>query len=192
MKTETVPGLMRKIRQTKSPLLPQITVRTAPGNRSRGLLQAGHLVFRAALGKSGTTVFKREGDGGTPVARMKILRGFRRSRRVRFAPSVLPLSPIGKDDLWCDQPGHAAYNRPVKAPFGFGHEVMTRQDGLYDICLVLDWNIRSRKRYAGSAIFFHLNHPGYMPTAGCISISRRDMLRLLPFIGKGTVLRVMK
>jgi len=68
---------------------------------------------------------------------------------------------------------------------------MMRADGLYDICLVLDWNITSRKRHGGSAIFFHLIKPGYEPTAGCIAVSLPDMKRLIRFMRKGTVVRVL-
>ena len=53
-------------------------------------------------------------------------------------------------------------------------------DELYDICIVLDWNVSCRKRNGGSAIFFHLIRPGYEPTAGCVALSRRDMWRILP------------
>jgi L,D-peptidoglycan transpeptidase YkuD (ErfK/YbiS/YcfS/YnhG family) len=68
---------------------------------------------------------------------------------------------------------------------------MRRADGLYDICLVLDWNIASRRRYRGSAIFFHLIRPGYEPTEGCVAISLKDMRRLLPFLRQGTEVRVL-
>jgi L,D-peptidoglycan transpeptidase YkuD (ErfK/YbiS/YcfS/YnhG family) len=33
--------------------------------------------------------------------------------------------------------------------------------------------------------------PGYEPTAGCVAIHPRDMRRLLPFIRRGTVVRVV-
>ena len=79
----------------------------------------------------------------------------------------------------------------MKAPFKPSHEEMQRADELYDICLVLDWNITSRKRHGGSAIFFHLIRPGYQPTAGCVAVHPRDMKRLLPFLRKGTLVRVM-
>ena len=64
-------------------------------------------------------------------------------------------------------------------------------DALYDICLVLDWNVTSRRRNKGSAIFFHLIRPGYEPTAGCVAITRRDMLRILPHLRRRTVVRVL-
>jgi L,D-peptidoglycan transpeptidase YkuD (ErfK/YbiS/YcfS/YnhG family) len=68
---------------------------------------------------------------------------------------------------------------------------MMRGDGLYDICLVLDWNIRDRRRNRGSAIFFHLIRPGYEPTAGCIAVSLPNMRRLLAHMRKGSVVRVL-
>ncbi|MDZ7600693.1 MAG: L,D-transpeptidase family protein, partial [Hoeflea sp.] len=43
----------------------------------------------------------------------------------------------------------------------------------------------------GSAIFLHLARPGYRPTEGCIALSRRDMLRLMPFLRRGTTVRVV-
>jgi len=93
--------------------------------------------------------------------------------------------------LWCDQPDHPSYNRLVKAPFRPSHEEMIRADGLYDICLVLDWNTTARRRHRGSAIFFHLIKPGYQPTAGCIAVSLRDMQRLIRFMRKGTAVQVI-
>lgn len=76
-------------------------------------------------------------------------------------------------------------------PFKPGHELLKRDDSLYDICIVLDWNITSRRRNHGSAIFFHLARPGYEPTAGCVALKMRDMMRLLPHLKKGTILRVL-
>lgn len=169
-----------------------IRVRRAPLHTSRAILQAGPLTFPAALGRSGTTVFKREGDGGTPVGSMRIFGGYRRADRIRVAKAGLPLRSTCARDLWCDEARHASYNRAVQAPFKASHEEMMREDDVYDICLVLDWNITRRQRHHGSAIFFHLTQPGYTPTAGCIAISRRHMLRLLPFLKRGTRVIVEK
>ena len=168
-----------------------VTVRSAPGNPRRGLLSYGGITVPAALGRSGRTAFKREGDGATPIAAMRLLHGFYRSDRVMSPRTGLSMRRIGKEMLWCDQPDHQSYNRLVRAPLRVSHEEMKRDDGLYDICLVLDWNITSRRRYRGSAIFFHLIKPGYQPTAGCIAISLKDMRRLLPFLRRGTEVRVL-
>jgi L,D-peptidoglycan transpeptidase YkuD (ErfK/YbiS/YcfS/YnhG family) len=168
-----------------------ITVRTAPQDRRRAIVSFGGITVQAAIGRSGPTAFKREGDGATPIASMRILYGFVRGERVRVPPTALPMRHIRKDMLWCDQPEHPAYNSLVKAPFRPSHEEMMRADGLYDICLVLDWNITSRRRHRGSAIFFHLIKPGYQPTAGCIAVSLADMKRLIRYLRKGTVVRVL-
>ncbi|MBA4786074.1 MAG: L,D-transpeptidase family protein [Rhizobiales bacterium] len=168
-----------------------VTVRSASGNACRGIVSFGGITVPAALGRSGRTALKREGDGATPIAVMRLLYGFTRGDRVQALRTSLPMRRISRDMLWCDQPEHPSYNRLVRAPFRSSYEDMMRQDGLYDICLVLDWNITSRRRYRGSAIFFHLIKPGYPPTAGCVAISLKDMRRLIPFLRRGTIVRVL-
>ncbi|MGO8078136.1 hypothetical protein AB9F41_38040, partial [Rhizobium leguminosarum] len=56
---------------------------------------------------------------------------------------------IRPDMLWCDKSDSASYKRLVRAPFSPSHEEMRSSDGLYDICLVMDWNISSRARNRG-------------------------------------------
>ena len=158
-------------------------VRTAPGQRCRGLLQFGAMVLPCALGRSGISSFKREGDGCTPRAAMTVLYAYRAGRLAPRAP--LPMHPATARDGWCDQSGHACYNRPVRLPHPARHETLLREDGLYDVCIVLDWNLRERRHGRGSAIFLHLARPGYAPTEGCIALSRRDMARLVPLLRKG-------
>ncbi|WP_052640482.1 L,D-transpeptidase family protein [Pseudorhizobium banfieldiae] len=168
-----------------------VTVRAAPGSSRRGLVSFSGVTVPAALGRSGRTAFKREGDGATPIANMRLLYGFTRGDRMKSVQTALPMRRIRNDMLWCDQPDHPSYNRLVRAPFRPSHEEMMRQDGLYDICLVLDWNVTSRRRHRGSAIFFHLIRPGYQPTAGCVAVSLRDMQRLLPHLRRGTIIRIL-
>ncbi|MGY5809673.1 L,D-transpeptidase family protein [Rhizobium sp. LEGMi198b] len=182
---------MQKARAGGRRTVSTIVVRPAPGKSTRALVQIGPLTVPAAIGRSGRSVLKREGDGATPIAAMKLLYGFTRGDHVRFLRTSLPIRRIRKSMLWCDQPEDANYNRLVKAPFKPSHEEMLRHDGLYDICLVLDWNIRSRQRHRGSAIFFHLIRPGYEPTAGCVAVDLRDMRRILPLLRKGTTIRVV-
>lgn len=169
-----------------------IVVRPKPGNRSKGLMHVGGTVFPCALGRGGITANKREGDGGTPLAAMRILGGY--FRRDHFPPrgSRLKMSPITSDLGWCEVPADRNYNRPVKMPYGASHERMLRDDRLYDACLVLDWNIRPRLRGRGSAIFFHLARPDFTPTAGCVAVTHAVMRRLLPLLSRHTVLTVKR
>lgn len=169
-----------------------IVVRTAPGSRSRGILQAGPLRLRCALGRSGTTARKREGDGGTPIASMRLLAAYAPPRLPGPRPRLrLPTRRTRDTDGWCDAPCHASYNRPVRLPLAASAEEMRRADRLYDTVVVLDWNLLSRRRYGGSAIFLHVAREGYRPTEGCVALHPRDLLRLAPFLRSDVRLRVL-
>ena len=168
-----------------------INVRPRPGNRFQGLVNVEGVVFRCALGKTGISAFKREGDGATPLGRLRLLGGYVRGERHPARRSGLALILIRADMGWCDAPADANYNRPVRLPFRASHEKLLRGDRLYDFCIVLDWNIRPRRRNGGSAIFLHLARPGFQPTEGCIALQRRAMLRLLPHLSRRTVLHIL-
>ena len=166
----------------KSHALPPIIVRRKAGTATGALLSVQSLVFPAELGRSGRAMLKREGDGSTPLGSMKIIRGFYRADRLRLPPTSLPMAPIRRDMGWCDAPDHACYNSLVRLPLAASHEKMLRDDRLYDICLVLDWNFSQRRRHRGSAIFWHLSHESGRPTEGCIAIAPQAMLQLLPML----------
>lgn len=168
-----------------------LMVRPAPLKISRAIVQFGHLTFPAAIGRNGRTVLKREGDGKSPISIIRLLHGFYRGDRNTGVTTALPMQRTQKSMLWCDEPRDANYNRLVKAPFAPSHEEMMRKDGLYNVCLVLDWNITSRSRNRGSAIFMHLIRPGYEPTAGCVALHPRDMRRILPHLRKGMKIRIL-
>jgi L,D-peptidoglycan transpeptidase YkuD (ErfK/YbiS/YcfS/YnhG family) len=137
--------------------------------------------FRCALGRAGVVPAerKREGDGGTPTGLLPLRRLHYRADRVKLPPSPLPRAPIAPDDLWCDAPTHASYNRLVRKPFDASHEEMWRADELYDIVGELGWIDAPVVPWHGSAIFLHLARPDYGPTAGCVALVRADLLEVL-------------
>ena len=126
-----------------------VVVRPAPGKKSRAIVRLGAITVPAAIGRSGRTILKREGDGATPITSMRLISGFRRGERNGRLVTPIALRRIRPDMLWCDQPDNASYNRLVRAPFKASHEEMRRSDMLYDVCLVMDWNITSRARHRG-------------------------------------------
>lgn len=170
----------------------ELTVRRSPGKPGQGLINAGGTVFACALGRGGISAIKREGDGATPLASMRVLSGYFRTGRLRARPTRLAMAPIRGDLGWCDLPQDRNYNRPVRLPYPASHETMLRKDGLYDHCLVLDWNIRPRRRHRGSAIFLHLARPGFKSTEGCVAVTPTVMARLLAGMSARTVLRVTR
>nr|WP_189490474.1 L,D-transpeptidase family protein [Limoniibacter endophyticus] len=167
-----------------------IIVRQKPGNRSRGILAIGGQCFPCSLGRGGVVSRKREGDGGTPLARMRVLYGFFREGRGGLAPSLISVSRVSPAEGWCDAPTDRNYNRKVRLPYRASHEMMQRSDHLYDIGLVLDWNISMRKRNTGSAIFLHLAQQDFKPTEGCIAVTRPVMNRLLRLISRESYIEV--
>lgn len=173
-------------------MISTVTVHRAPGHRQRGLLVGGPRVLPCALGRGGPGVLKREGDGVTPAGGpLRPLWGYWRADRGPRPTTALRMIPTRAGDGWCDAPTHPAYNRPVRLPFAASHETMWRTDALYDICIVLDWNMEpGRARDRGSAIFAHLAKDGYPPTEGCIALARRDMVWLLARIDRRTQMSV--
>ncbi|MDJ0612563.1 MAG: L,D-transpeptidase family protein, partial [Rhizobiaceae bacterium] len=145
-----------------------INVRRKPfGPVHSGLLSYADKCIPCSLGRSGVKTTKREGDGATPAGSFQILYGYRRSDRGQTLFSQLPMFPINEDDGWCDDANHPNYNQPVKLPVPNSHEKMMRNDRLYDVCLVLDYNIDPCAKNLGSAIFFHLTREDHGPTEGC-------------------------
>jgi L,D-peptidoglycan transpeptidase YkuD (ErfK/YbiS/YcfS/YnhG family) len=70
----------------------------------------------------------------------------------------------------------------VRHPYRASAERLWRDDGLYDLLVVIDHNERPRKRGCGSAIFMHVARPGFLPTEGCIALRRADLLRLVSLL----------
>lgn len=161
----------------------RITVISSPREPSRGILRCGPLTLPCALGRSGVTHLKREGDGATPAGRHRLLYLYYRRDQLPRPATALRARPLRLDDGWCEDAEHGRYNSAIRLPSSAGHETMWRGDRLYDIVGVLDWNMRPRVSRRGSAIFLHLCRPGYAPTAGCIALALADLRRLLAAAG---------
>ena len=153
----------------------------------KGLLFAGRRL-PCTHGRGGIRKDKREGDLATPSGLHRITGLLFRPDRI--AAHTLPrwATPIRPGDLWCDDPQSPAYNHLVRAPFAARHEVLRRADPLYDLVLTTDWNWPLAVPSAGSAIFIHTwRRPG-APTAGCLGLSRADLLWLAARIVPQTAL----
>lgn len=143
-----------------------------------------------AIGRSGISGRKREGDGATPVARMALVAVLWRPDRMAPPTTLLPRRAIRHTDGWSDAAFDANYNRPVQRPYRKSHEAMCREDALYDIVVVLDWNYTRRLQGRGSAIFLHLARPGFKPTEGCIAVRLADMRWILARVGRRATIEV--
>jgi L,D-peptidoglycan transpeptidase YkuD (ErfK/YbiS/YcfS/YnhG family) len=172
----------------------QISVYLRSVSRSHGILRAGHLIMPCVIGRTGLMAKKREGDGATPRGQWPIRQAFFRADRLAVRPSTrLRLTAISRRDGWCDAPSDRNYNRPVRHPYSASAERLWREDGLYDIVIVVGHNDLPRARGGGSAIFIHVAGQGphaMLPTEGCVALGLADLKRLLALIDSHTRLSV--
>ena len=161
---------------------------------SDGRFALGGRAVRCALGRGGVVAAadKREGDGASPLGAWPIRRVLYRPDRAPKPITALPLAALSPDDGWCDAPGDAAYNRPVKRPYPASHEALWREDGVYDLIVVLGHNDDPPVPGLGSAIFLHLAREGYAPTEGCVALSRPDLESLLAMAGPDARLEIRR
>jgi L,D-peptidoglycan transpeptidase YkuD (ErfK/YbiS/YcfS/YnhG family) len=141
--------------------------------------------YRCALGKNGVTQDKREGDGKTPLGSFVLHRILFRPDKLAAPASELPDSPLSPQQGWCDAPTHALYNQQVRLPFEDSHEKLWREDGLYDVIVVLGHNDSPAIPYLGSAIFLHVASPDYQGTEGCVALALPDLLKILAEVRPG-------
>ena len=151
-----------------------------------GYLKYRSLKFRCALGKSGIGNKKMEGDNITPRGIFKIIKIYYRKDRLKKLSSKFTLIKIKKNIGWCDDPKSRKYNQPITLPNKYSHEVLYRKDNIYDLILVLNYNIRPTIKNRGSAIFIHVAKKNYKKTAGCIAIKKNDLISLVKEINKNT------
>ena len=132
----------------------------------------------------------QEGDGKTPLGSYRFRFGLYRPDRLPRPPSPLTFRPLRNDDGWCDDPHHPAYNRFIKRPFDGSHEQLWREDGAYDLILVMNHNDSPPQPGLGSAVFWHIAQPDDRQTLGCIALDPETMIRLLPSIQTGTACEI--
>jgi L,D-peptidoglycan transpeptidase YkuD (ErfK/YbiS/YcfS/YnhG family) len=140
---------------------------------------SGLRTVKCALGYSGLSAEKREGDGATPVGRFPLRRVLYRADRLSLPALALPVAVIDPGDGWCDDPASPDYNRQVRLPISARHEHLWRMDALYDIVVVIGHNDDPPVPGAGSAIFLHVASADYRPTEGCVAVAREDLMALL-------------
>ena len=163
-----------------------IRINAAAGDPCRGWLTADGQTLSIALGRGGIRANKREGDGGTPKGTFRPRQLWWRADRHPRPRTFLPVRAIRPEDAWCEDPQSRHYNQPVRLEPGCGGDRLTRDDHLYDFIVEIDHNSSPRIAGRGSAVFLHLARENFGPTAGCVSMTKSAMLRLLARLGPET------
>lgn len=141
----------------------------------------GSYRFRCAIGSGGILAAstKREGDGATPAGVWPMREVLYRADRLPLPVTSLPIRPLQQNDGWCDESSDKHYNQYVRHPYPASAEHLWRDDHLYDLVVVLGHNDRPVRPGAGSAIFLHIASPEFLPSAGCVTLQKEDLLTVL-------------
>lgn len=119
----------------------------------------------------------REGMGKTPTGTFTMGRVF----GIRSNPGCkLPYTQIRSEHYWVDDPSSRYYNKFVNStkvtPDWSSAEHLIDYSGAYDYAVAINYNSRCIPG-KGSAIFLHCMTNG--PTAGCVSVPRSAMIKIL-------------
>jgi L,D-peptidoglycan transpeptidase YkuD (ErfK/YbiS/YcfS/YnhG family) len=144
----------------------------------------------AAVGRGGVRANKREGDSATPARTYPLVFGLYREDRLRPPPSRLPMRPLAPHDAWVDDPADSRYNRLVALPYPARTERLWRDDQIYDLVVVIGYNMEPVIAGAGSAIFLHIARPSFSATEGCIAVGREVLTDLIPLLGPGSTITI--
>jgi L,D-peptidoglycan transpeptidase YkuD (ErfK/YbiS/YcfS/YnhG family) len=158
--------------------------------KKSGYLKYKNFKFRCALGKGGIKQKEREGDFITPKGKFKLIKIYYRSDRIKRINSTLKKIKIKKNMGWCDDVSSNYYNKQIKINKKISHEKLHRKDNVYDIIVVLNYNLNPIIRGKGSAIFLHVAKKNYNKTQGCIALKKDELLTLISKIKKDTQIRI--
>ena len=145
---------------------------------------------KCAVGKRGIGLKKKEGDLITPIGEFRIKYILYRKDRVKKIQSKLKMVIIKKNMGWCNDPASKNYNRMINLPFSTSYERLFRKENIYDIILVLDYNMNPIKKNKGSAIFIHIAKKNYKKTEGCIAIKKIELLKIIKEIKINTKVKI--
>ena len=127
---------------------------------------------------------KIEGDLKTPTGYYPITFAFGKKNDLE---SRLDFIEIGRNHIWVSDTASDAYNTIVvdndgKYSNNQVNEKLFRNDDLYDYAIVIDYNINPVVKGKGSAIFMHIQRSENHRTAGCISLSKEDIVNLIEWL----------
>jgi L,D-peptidoglycan transpeptidase YkuD (ErfK/YbiS/YcfS/YnhG family) len=146
--------------------------------------------FRCALGKAGIGNKKKEGDNITPKGLYKIVKIYYRQDRIKKIASKFELIKITKNIGWCDDPNSEKYNKIINLPTKYSYEKLYRKDNVYDLILVLNYNMDPVIKKKGSAIFIHVAKKNYQSTQGCIALKKNNLMKLISKINKNIKIKI--
>ena len=145
---------------------------------------------KCSIGKRGIGHKTKEGDLITPKGKYTIKYILYRKDRVKKIQTKIKTIVIRNNMGWCDDPKSKNYNQLIKLPSVFGHEKLFKKENVYDIILVLNYNMKPIVKNKGSAIFIHVVKGDYKKTEGCIALKKIHLLKILKILKKNTKVKI--
>ncbi len=155
-----------------------------------GTLMHNKKLYKCALGKNGISKNKIEGDKKTPAGIFSLGNVFYRKDKIKNLKTKLKKIIIKKNMAWCDDPKNKLYNKLIFTA-NKSKEKLFRKDNLYNIIIVINYNMRPVRKNKGSAIFIHLARRNYSSTMGCIGLKKKDLLEILKSLKKNTKIKII-
>lgn len=145
---------------------------------------------KCAIGKRGIGYKKKEGDLITPKGKYKIKFLLYRKDRVKKVQSKIKKIEIKKNFGWCNDPQSKNYNKIIRLPSSYSYEKLYKKENIYDIILVLNYNMNPTIKNKGSAIFIHIAKRNYKKTEGCVAIDKRSLTKIVRELKKNTQVKI--
>ena len=158
---------------------------------NKNYLTYNKLKVKCAIGKNGIGYKRNEGDLITPCGQFNIKYILYRKDRVKVS-TKLKKKIIKKNMGWCDDPRSNHYNKLIKLPFSYNHEKLFKKENIYDIILVLNYNMNPIKKNKGSAIFIHVAKKNFKKTEGCIAVKKHNLLKIIKKLKPNTKIKILR
>jgi hypothetical protein len=152
--------------------------------------------FKVNLGKSGlgwglgilhlkqnkNDALKYEGDKKAPIGIFKLTKVFGYEKQNNLN---MPYLHVDTNTICVDDSNHKNYNQiitmPKQKPNSF--EYMKRDDNQYELGIVVEHN-KNQKKLRGSCIFLHVQKFKGAGTAGCTSMSLKNIKKIIHWLDK--------
>ena len=145
---------------------------------------------KCSVGKRGIGYKKKEGDLITPIGQYKIKIILYRKDRVKIS-TKFKKKVIRKNMGWCNDPKSINYNKLIKLPNKYSYEKLYKKENIYDVILVLNYNMNPVVKKKGSAIFIHIAKKNYGKTEGCVAIKKSHILNIVSKLKKNTKVKIL-
>ena len=140
---------------------------------------------KCSIGKRGIGLKRKEGDLITPEGKYKIKFILYRKDRVKIQSKIKKIV-IKKEMGWCDDPNSKQYNKLIKLPSVYNYEKLYKKENVYDIIIVLNYNMNPTVKNKGSAIFIHVAKKNYKKTEGCVAVKKAHLLKITKNLKRNT------